>query len=45
MRRKGVPRKNPDGFVSIERKPDVIVERIAIPLAAFSMIALLETYY
>jgi hypothetical protein len=40
MSRNGVLRKKPDGCERMERVADVIVLRMGIPFAAFSMIAL-----
>lgn len=40
MRKKGVLRKKPAGWRTIDRKHDTMVFRIGRPLAAFSMIAL-----
>lgn len=40
MSRNGVERKKPRGLVTIERRQDVVVRVMGIPLAAFSMMAL-----
>jgi hypothetical protein len=40
MRRKGVPKKNEDGFEIMDLRQDLIVFWIGKPFEAFSMIAL-----